>query len=104
MKRFDIYLTDLDPTKGKEIKKIRPALIVSSNEMNDELATVIIAPMTTKIRNWPTRINLTFEGKEGQAILDQIRVVDKSRLKKKLGELHGKPTVQILSRLKEMFS
>ncbi len=104
MRRFDIYLTDLNPTKGKEIKKIRPALIVSSDEMNKELGTVIIAPMTTKMRNWPTRVNITFENKEGQAVLDQIRVVDKSRLKKKLGELEGKSTKQILTILREMFS
>lgn len=104
MERFDIYLTDLNPTKGKEITKIRPALIISSNELNEELATVIIAPMTTKTRNWPTRINITFDGKDGQVILDQIRVVDKSRLKKKLGELRGKTTIQILNRLREMFS
>ncbi len=104
MRRFDIYLTDLDPTKGKEIKKIRPALIVSSDELNNELGTVLVAPMTTKTRNWPTRLDITFENKDGQVILDQIRVVDKSRLKKKLGELEGNATKQILARLREMFS
>ena len=104
MRRFDIYLTDLNPTKGKEIKKIRPALIASPDELNKELETVIIAPMTTKTRNWPTRIGITFANKDGQVILDQIRVVDKSRLKKKLGVLEGRATKQILAILREMFS
>ncbi len=104
MKRFDVYLTDLNPTVGIEIKKIRPALIISADELNDELATVIIAPMTTKTRNWPTRISVNFAKKDGQVALDQIRSIDKSRLKKKLGELRGNATAEILKRLREMFS
>ena len=104
MKRFDIYLTDLNPTIGREIKKIRPAVIVSPDDLNDEVDTVIIAPMTTKCRNWPMRVMVHFAGKDGQVILEQIKSVDKIRLKKKLGSLHGAVTNQILQKLKEMFS
>lgn len=111
MKRFDIYLTNLNPDLtnlnpaiGKEIKKIRPVVIVSSDDLNDELGTVIIAPMTTKIRNWPIRILVNFANKNGEVALDQMRVVDKSRLKKKLGALHGITTIKILEKLREMFS
>lgn len=104
MNRFDIYLTDLNPTKGREINKIRPAAIISPNEINDKISTVIIAPMTTKVRDWPTRVAISFGGKNGEVALDQIRVVDKSRLKKKLGELRGEVTTKILRRLREMFS
>jgi len=104
MKRFDIYLTDLNPTIGKEIKKIRPAVIVSPDDLNDEIDTVIIAPMTTQIRKWPTRVLVNFADKEGQVMLDQIRVIDKKRLKKKLGHLHGAVTNQILKKLREIFS
>ncbi|MES2961666.1 MAG: type II toxin-antitoxin system PemK/MazF family toxin [Pseudomonadota bacterium] len=104
MKRFDIYLTDLNPTIGREIKKIRPALIVSPDDLNDEIDTVIIAPMTTQIRKWPTRVLVNFADKEGQVMLDQIRVIDKKRLKKKLGHLQGAVTNQILKKLREIFS
>lgn len=104
MKRFDIYLTDLNPTVGSEIKKIRPALIVSPDDLNDEIDTVIIVPMTTQIRKWPTRIKVSFAGKDGQVMLDQVRGIDKKRLKKKLGHLQGIVTNQILQKLREIFS
>ena len=104
MKRFDVYLTDLNPTVGKEIKKIRPVVIVSPDDLNDEVDTVIIAPMTTVYRNWPSRISLNFGGKNGQVILDQIKTVDKIRLRKKLGSLNGIVTIQILQKLREIFS
>lgn len=104
MKRFDVYLTDLEPTVGKEIKKIRPALIISSDDLNNALDTVIAAPMTTKIKNWPTRVSVTFADKDGQIALDQIKTIDKSRLKKKLGTLHGAVTNNVLKKLREMFS
>jgi len=104
MKRFDIYLTDLNPNIGREIKKIRPAVIVSPDDLNDEIDTVIIAPMTTQIRKWPTRVLVNFADKEGQVMLDQIRVIDKKRLKKKLGHLQGAVTNQILKKLREIFS
>lgn len=77
IQQYSIWLVNLDPTMGSEIKKIRPAVIISPNEMNDALNTVIIAPMTTKIRNWPTRIWINFQGKEGEIVLDQIRAIDK---------------------------
>ena len=102
--RFEVYLVNLDPTIGKEIKKTRPCVVISPDEMNRHIATVIVAPMTTKGRNYPTRISCKFEGKDGQVVLDQIRTVDKNRLTKKLGKL-SKPTQKsILTILNEMFS
>ncbi|MES2677549.1 MAG: type II toxin-antitoxin system PemK/MazF family toxin [Pseudomonadota bacterium] len=103
MKRFDIYLVNLDPTIGSEIKKIRPALLISPDEMNDNLDTVIIAPMTTTIRKWKTRIAISFEGKKGQVALDQIRAVDKKRLVKKLGKISSQAARLSLDTLQEMF-
>lgn len=84
---FDVYLVSLDPTVGSEIKKTRPDLIVSPDEMNRYVRTVIVAPITTRDRNYPTRVPGTFQGKEGQIVLDQIRTVEKSWLAKKLGRL-----------------
>jgi mRNA interferase MazF len=104
MKRFDVYLTNLDPAVGREIKKIRPALIVSSDDLNKALDTVIIAPMTKRIKNWPTRVSVNFADKDGQIALDQIKTIDKSRLKKKLGTLQGAVTSNVLKKLIEMFS
>ena len=103
MKRFDIYLVNLDPTRGREIKKTRPAAIISPNEMNDHICTVIIAPMTTKGRDYPTRVSCKFQGKHGQIILDQIRTVDKSRLIRRLGKLDKSTSEKILNILQEMF-
>ena len=76
VKRFEVYLVNLDPTIGSEIQKTRPCLIISPDEMNNHIATVIVAPMTTKGRDYPTRIPCMFEGKEGQVVLDQICTVD----------------------------
>jgi mRNA interferase MazF len=104
MKRFDVYLTDLNPTIGREIKKIRPVTIVSPDELNEKSDTVIIVPMTTKERNWPTRISVKFAGKNGQIILDQIKTIDKIRLKKNLGCLDVTTSAMVLSKLREMFS
>ena len=104
VKRFEIYLVNLDPTVGREIKKTRPCLIVSPDEMNRHIATVIIAPMTTKGRNYPTRVSCKFEGKRGQVILDQLRTVDKKRLVKKLGRIDKKTQQLVLSTLAEMFA
>ena len=78
--RFDVYLVIVDPTIGSEIQKTRPCVVISPDEMNCHIATVIVAPMTTKGRSYPTRVACTFQGKEGQVVLDQIRTVDKSRL------------------------
>ena len=103
MKRFDVYLVNLDPTQGSEIKKTRPATIISPNEMNDHISTVIIAPMTTKGRDYPTRVPCKFQGKRGQIILDQIRTVDKSRLIKRIGKIDKSTSEKVLNILQEMF-
>jgi len=103
-KRFEVYLVNLDPTVGREIKKTRPCLVISPDEMNQHIATVIIAPMTTKGRSYPTRIPCRFQGKEGQIVLDQIRTVDKVRLVKKLGQLSNEIQKQVLAILAEMFA
>ena len=83
--KFEIWIVNLDPTIGSEIQKTRPAVIISPDEMNHSINTVIIAPMTTKTRNYPTRAEITFQGKKGQIALDQIRTIDKSRLISKIG-------------------
>jgi mRNA interferase MazF len=104
VRRFDVYLVNLDPTIGSEIQKTRPCLIISPNEMNNSIATVIIAPMTTKGRDYPSRVNCNFEEKEGQIVLDQIRTVDKHRLVKKLGAIVKETQRQVISVLLEMFA
>ena len=85
IKRFDVYLVNLDPTIGKEIQKTRPCVIISPDEMNKYIRTVIIAPRKTKGQYYPTQAKCQFEGKDGEVVLDQIRAVDKTRLVKKLG-------------------
>ena len=102
--RFDVYLVVLDPTIGSEIQKTRPCLIISPDEMNRHIATVIVAPMTTKGRSYPTRVACTLQGKEGQVVLDQIRTIDKSRLARKLGQINDETQLEVLSVLNEMFS
>jgi mRNA interferase MazF len=102
--RFDIFLVRLDPTEGREIRKTRPAVIISPDELNRHIGTVIIAPMTTKGQNYPTRIPVTFQGRSGQIVLDQIRTTDKSRLVKKLGRLDATTGDKVLSLLGDMFS
>ena len=101
--RFDVFLVSLDPTLGHEIKKTRPCAIVSPDEMNHHIGTVIIAPMTTKGRDYPTRVPCTFQGVDGQIVLDQIRTVDKPRLAKKLGRLSPAASDRVLNVLIEMF-
>ncbi len=102
--RFDVYLITLDPTEGYEIKKTRPCVIVSPDEMNRNIQTVIIAPMTKQGHNYPTRVPVTFQDKLGEIVLDQLRTVDKSRLLKKLGKVDKNTGSQILSVLTTMFS
>lgn len=102
--RFEVYLINLDPTLGSEIKKSRPCLIISPDEMNNYIATVIVAPMTTKGRDYPTRVICQFEGKVGQIVLDQIRTVDKIRLIKKMGKINSSTGEEVLTVLQEMFS
>src|SRR6056297_3333307 len=104
VKRFEVHLISLDPTKGSEIKKTRPCLIISPNEMNKHIRTVIIAPMTSTIKNYPTRVTTTFQGKKGQIVLDQIRTVDKSRLIKSLGTISSSAEEKVLRVLQEMFA
>jgi len=104
VKRFEVHLVNLDPTLGKEIQKTRPCLIISPDEMNDHIATVIVAPMTTKGRDYPTRVKCRFQGKEGQIVLDQIRTVDKIRLVKKFGKISAGTQKAVLAILMEMFT
>ncbi len=104
IKRFDVYLINLDPTIGSEIQKVRPCLVISPDEMNRHIATVIVAPMTTKGRDYPTRVFCSFEGKAGQVVLDQIRTIDKSRLVKKLGKIDKQVEEDVLTILAEMFA
>lgn len=102
--RFEIYYVNLDPTIGSEIKKTRPCVIISPDEMNHNISTVIIAPLTSKLRNYTTRVPCKTEGKQGQIVLDQIRTVDKVRLIKKIDTLNKITQAKVLNVLKEMFS
>ncbi|MEM6254913.1 MAG: type II toxin-antitoxin system PemK/MazF family toxin [Cyanobacteria bacterium P01_D01_bin.156] len=104
VKRFDVFLVNLDPTVGSEIQKTRPCVVISPNEMNRYIATVIIAPMTTRGKQYPTRIVCQFQGKNGQIVLDQIRTVDKNRLVKKLGRISQDEQKMLLATLAEMFA
>jgi mRNA interferase MazF len=101
--RFDVWLA-LDPARGSELQKTRPCLVVSPDEMNAWLRTVIVAPLTTTIRNYPSRGNLTFARKKGQVALDQIRTVDKSRLVQRLGRLDDATGIEVATILTEMFA
>ena len=102
--RFDVYLVNLDPTVGSEIQKTRPCLIISPDEMNRHIHTVIAAPMTTAERGYPTRITCTFKKKRCQIVLDQIRTIDKSRLVKKLGAIDPNTQSEVISVLQRLFS
>ncbi len=101
-KRFEVYLVNLDPTVGGEIKKMRPCLVISPDEMNAHIATVIVAPMTTQGRAYPTHVSCKFQGKDGQVVLDQIRTIDKTRLAKKLGTINTSTQKVVLAVLAEM--
>jgi mRNA interferase MazF len=101
--RFEVYLINLDPTVGSEIKKTRPCLVVSPDEINHNIRTVIVAPLTTKGPSYPTRVPCRFQGRHGQVVLDQIRAVDRSRLIKKLGRISGQTAAAVLDVLQEMF-
>jgi mRNA interferase MazF len=102
--QFDVFLIELDPTVGVEIRKTRPCVVISPNVMNINLATVIIAPLTHTIRNFPSRVHCDFNEQQGQIVLDQIRSVDTKRLKKKLGKIESKTGYQIKAILQTMFS
>ncbi|HSY50091.1 MAG TPA: type II toxin-antitoxin system PemK/MazF family toxin [Thermoanaerobaculia bacterium] len=102
--RFEVYLVNLDPTVGSEIRKTRPCVIVSPDEMNRHIRTVIVAPMTTKGQAYPTRVGCTFGGRRARIILDQLRTVDKARLVRRIGRISPSAQLEILSKLAEMFA
>ena len=104
VERFDALLVNLDPTIGSEIRKSRPCLIISPDEMNRWIRTVIVAPMTTRGQQYPTRVSCDFQGKQGQIVLDQIRTVDQSRLVRKLGRMDEFTSAEVLATLSEMFA
>ncbi|MFH1219138.1 MAG: type II toxin-antitoxin system PemK/MazF family toxin [Candidatus Eisenbacteria bacterium] len=104
VRRFEVYQVNLDPTVGSEIRKKRPCVVISPDEMNEHIRTVIVAPMTTKGQGYPTRVECRFRGKSGQVVLDQIRTVDKARLVKRLGRLESRTAERILAILGEMFA
>ncbi len=101
--RFQVWLVQLNPTKGREIHKTRPCVVVSPEEMVT-LSTIIVAPMTTKGFDYPFRVGCRFQGKKGLILLDQIRAVDKSRLEKRLGVLSKSTQMELCLRLQEMFA
>ena len=101
--RYGIYLADLNPTRGSEIRKTRPCLVVSPDELNHHLRTAIIAPMTTAGQPYPFRISCTFGGKRGRVVLDQLRTVDRERLRKRLGAISPSTLAAVLRTLGEMF-
>jgi len=102
--RFEVYLVNLDPTVGSEIRKTRPCLVISPDEMNHHIRTVIVAPMTTGGRLYPTRVQCRFAGKDALVVLDQIRTVDAARLVRRLGTVDGTTEAAVLSVLAEMFA
>jgi mRNA interferase MazF len=104
VKRFDVFLINLDPTIGHEIKKTRPCLVISPDEMNKHISTVIVAPMTTKGRPYPTRVTCRFDGTSGQIVLDQLRTVYRARLVKNLGRIDSRTARRTLEILGEMFA
>jgi mRNA interferase MazF len=104
IQRFDVFLVALDPTVGSEIQKTRPCLVVSPDQINRHLQTVLVAPLTTRSRTYPFRAPCRFQGKPGQVALDQMRAVDRSRLVKRLGRFGGSSQVGLLQILQQMFS
>jgi len=104
IQRFDVFLRRLDPTEGREIQKTRPCLIVSPDEMNRHVGTVIVAPMTTKGRSYPSRVPVRFDGRQGWIVLDQLRTVDRARLVRRLGSIDEGTADQVLAVLAEIFA
>jgi mRNA interferase MazF len=104
VERFEVYLVNLDPVIGHEIRKTRPCVVVSPDEMNRHLQTAIVAPMTTKGQVYPSRVACTFQGKRGQVVLDQIRTVEHARLVKRLGRLSAAQVKAVLEVLGAMFA
>ena len=104
VRRFDVYLVSLDPTVGAEIRKARPCVIVSPDESNDTLNTVVIAPLTSTLHSYPTRIRLRFQGKNGEIAIDQMRAVDKRRLIRRLGAITADTQKRLTATLLEFFA
>jgi len=104
MNQFDIYSVDLDPVKGAEMKKTRPAVIISPDVMNKNLKTVLIAPLTHTIKGYPSRVASNVGGQAGEIALDQMRAVDKARLKKKKGTIDKATAANVKAVLQTMFS
>lgn len=102
MKQYEVYIINLDPTVGHEMRKTRPCVIISPDEMNDTIGTVIIAPLTTKSHNYPSRVGIKFDEKEGWVVLDQIRTIDKKRAVKKIGKLKEREIKDIKKIILEM--
>lgn len=102
IKQYEVYLINLAPTVGHEIQKTRPCVVISPDEMNRNIQTVIISPMTTKSHEYPTRVKLTFRNKAGWIVLDQIRTVDKKRLVKRLGRISDDAIKKVKTIIKEM--
>ncbi|AEE15599.1 type II toxin-antitoxin system PemK/MazF family toxin [Treponema brennaborense] len=100
--QYEVFLIDLDPTMGHDMQKTRPCLVLSPNEMNHHISTVIVAPMTTKSHSFPTRVQLKFAEKQGWIVLDQIRTIDKVRLVKKVGKIETKTIKKVKEVLMEM--
>lgn len=103
MKQFEIWTVELNPTKGAEINKTRPCIIISPNSINKMLNTIIIAPLTHSIKNYPSRVDCNFRREAGQVALDQIRSVDKMRLTKKIGRMDVVTNKNVCTILQVMF-
>ncbi len=103
IKQFEVWLVSFDPSVGTEITKTRPAIVLSNNPVNKNLETVIAAPLTTTVRNYPSRYDTNFEDKGGQIALDQLTCLDKSRFKKKIGEIRKEERQDVLDILELIF-
>jgi mRNA interferase MazF len=103
VQQYEVFIVNLDPTFGSEIKKTRPCAVISPDEMNKYLDTVVIAPITSQSKNYPTRVMIYLEGNENWVVLDQIRTIDKVRLTKKVGKLNQKEITSIKNVIKETF-
>lgn len=102
--RFEVWLVNLDPTVGAEIRKTRPALVISPDEMNRHLRTAIVAPMTTTTRGWPSRVAVRFQGRTGEVALDQLRAVDRARLVRRIGAVDEAEAEAVATVLAAMFA
>jgi mRNA interferase MazF len=102
--RFDVFLVNLDPTVGSEIRKSRPCVVVSPNEMNRHVRTVVVAPLTTAGRPYPSRVPVRFADNDGQVVVDQLRTVDKTRLVRRMGQLQAAEAAALLEVLREFFA